>query len=139
MKLPNPKRILSDDFDPQYKGLLDRLSFILNAFMIGTTDVINGKLGFENFQFEKIVISMTFDGSGVPIGNNIIQTNKTKVTAVDCVAAVSINHPGNSTYFPTNAPFVNFQLGSNGLLQVLKVTGGLTASEPYNLTLIIYN
>jgi len=133
-QLPNPRQIKSTDFDKDNKKLVDKLAYILNKFMNDTAKVINGNIDFVNLNQEKVSVEMTVNGSGVPIGNSIIQHGLSRVNGIQCIRAQNLTTSAN---FATSTPFVNFFIGNDGLLRVSKITG-LVANEKYRLTLVLF-
>ena len=134
-KLPNTRKILSDDFPKEAKTVIDKLAFILNKFMQDVVSVVNGNLDFDNFRHQKVSFELKIDASGNPIGNDIIRnTMQDGVVGIECIRAVSLDTVDN---FPTATPFINYDYGTNGQLRVKHATG-LVPNEKYNITVILY-
>lgn len=132
-KLSNLKRIVSEDFNAKDKNLIDKLGFVLNSFMNETTNIINGKLDFDNTVYKKVTY-ITKTTSGIPDGNDIIKSELRFVSGIQCINAVSTDGTGND---PTHTPFLTFTIGGDGFIRVTKITG-LQDGKEYKLTLILY-
>lgn len=134
-KLPNTRKILSEDFPAEAKTVIDKLAFILNKFMQDVVGVINGNLDFDNFKHKKVSVELTVDATGIPVGNDLIQNSMTSsVIGITCIRAINTK---TSTNYPTSTPLVSFDYNTKNQLRVKHVTN-LTPDEKYVLTVILY-
>lgn len=133
-RLDNTKRIIKEDYDQKYHGLIGKLAFVLNSFMEQTVAQINGNLDQTNFKSDVITVKMTVDANGTPIGNNLIKSSVVRPTGTTVVRA--INKTTSGTY-PTSQPFISFTTGtSSSVMKVLNISG-LQANNEYDLTIKI--
>lgn len=134
-KLPNTKRIISEDFPEEAKTVVDKLAFILNKFMQDVVSIVNGNLDFDNFKHEKVSFELTVNSSGTPVGNDIIRNSMSdSVVGIDVIRAVNTKTSSN---YPTSTPFINYDYSNSGQLRVKNATG-LVADEKYRITVILY-
>lgn len=133
-KLDNVKRIVKEDYDPEFHGLIDKLAYVLNAFMEQTTTQMNGNLDFDNLKQDVVTYRVTVDSSGVPTTNNLLRTGITNPRGFRIIRAVSVENP--TTVFPTAQPFITSSPGTGG--QVVKILhiAGLQANVSFNLTVV---
>ena len=133
-KLDNVKRVVKEDYDAKYHGLIDKLAFVLNSFMEQVTSEVNGNLDFSNLKQDSVKVKFTVDSSGVPTGNGLLRTSIASPTGFQVIKAVSSDNP--TTVFPTSQPFITFTSGTGGsVVKITRITG-LPADIPFELTII---
>lgn len=135
---PNVRRIRTEDFDSEYKDLVDRLSYSINEFMDQTIFVLDGKVDFRNLNQQVIDITVRasatneVDGTIINSPLSIRTTISGKVIGVYCIDATNLD---NANIVPKAQPFVKFTIGSNRV-DILKVSG-LQNSSQYTLKLLL--
>lgn len=130
-RLNNVQRILPKEFPEEDRQTVEMLAGILNYFMTQTTDIINGRLDYENINKEIVTFEVTVDANGKPI-----QTlNFTANSGVVGGTVINAQNLTNTAVFPTSQPFVSFNaLQQNKLYRVNNITG-LQANNKYRITL----
>lgn len=130
-RLNNVQRILPKEFPEEDRQTVEMLAGILNYFMTQTTDIINGRLDYENINKEIVTFDVTVDANGNPI-----QTlNFTATSGVVGGTVINAQNLTNTAVFPTSQPFVSFNaLQQNKLYRVNNITG-LQANNKYRITL----
>lgn len=128
-KIQAPRDIRTEDFKPEEKTLIEKLSSSINTFQNDVYRLLNGGLDYTNMDRQLVEnISVTIDSSGKIVNPPQIKYNlKNKVKGVIVVYAQ--NQLSTST-FPTNTPFVSYSLDGN-LLKILNITGLQNSSKYY--------
>lgn len=136
MRLPNAKRITSENMPAEIQPAIDMLAGILNVFMNDVVTAINGNLDLENLVFRLIDIEVIVDSQGnlktspdVNLGINRIPR------AVFCV---NVKVPGNTNAIPdiTAMPTVLFNTLEIGKIKMTKVLN-IKENKKYLLTLLV--
>ena len=130
-KLDNIRRILREDYEKKYHGMIDRLAFTLNRFMDQVAEQMNGNIDFANLDQDIVTFTITVNASGVPVGNNLFRINQANAVGFDVISAIN---KSDSTLFPTSAPFISFT-GSGPIIKVKNISG-LQANDKYELKVI---
>lgn len=134
MKLPLAKKITLDQVPNELQGFVSTLSFILNPFMSNVVDLLNGRLGFENFDSRLAIIDVKTDANGNIMGIIDINTGLGRVPAGQiCVNVVDST---NSNKIPniTGTPFVLYTPLSGGNIRISKILN-LGSNANYTLTI----
>ena len=129
-RIDNTRRIVREDYDKEYHGLIDRLGFILNSFMEQTVRQVNGNLDESNLKADIITIKITVDACGVPIGNNLIKSDVIRPIGTTVISATN-KTDGN--VFPTTHPFITFTFGLSPRVLKIRNISGLQANNEYEL------
>ena len=129
------KRILRGDFKSEYHPLIDRLGYVLNSFMQEVETQINGNLDIENLASDVITFKIKVDGSGVPVGNNLV---KSTVLRPSGTTVISATNNDDIDVFPTSHPFISFTTGTNSTVMKIRNISGLQAGTDYTLTVQIF-
>lgn len=131
-KLDNIRRILREDYEKEYHGMIDRLAFTLNRFMDQVAGEMNGNIDFANLNQEFITFDMTVNSSGVPVGNDLFRVNRANATGFIVISAINKT---DGTLFPTSAPFIS-TTGSGPVIKVKNISG-LQANNKYALKIMV--
>lgn len=130
-KMQIPKKIRFEDFDADYKDIIEKIGFAFNPFSDEVYQLLNGNLDSTNLNRQILDIVVQTDASSGLINPPQVKTTVNgKVRGLNVIAAV--NQINSGTY-PTSAPFVSFTT-SGTTLTILNVTG-LQPSSQYKLTL----
>lgn len=131
-KVNNIKRLIAEDFEEEYQDLVRQLSFVINPLSEQITSAFNKNIDFDNLNQEVAIVEASVNGAGVPKVELQIKVNlKTRLKGVHVINIENLTD--NSLL--TGAPFVNYQLITNGL-KVNQITG-LVADKKYRLTLVL--
>jgi len=128
-RLNNVQRIIIEDFQDEDRDTVSKLANILNYFMTQTTDVINGRLDYENINKQLVTIDVTVDASGKPLQT----TNFTAQAGLSGGTVLRAQNLTNSAVFPTAQPFISFSPVQSGLYRVSNISG-LQPNNKYRLT-----
>jgi len=133
-RLTNVKRIITEDFEPEYQNLISRLGFVLNEFMSDTVDIINGNIDFDNLAQNMVQFDVTVDSNGKPIKGADVNVGKTNPSGILVIRAQNVT---NSSVYPTAAPFISYTPKGNNIITMNNILG-LQANNVYKLTIIVY-
>lgn len=132
---PNIRRIRTEDFDPEYRKLLERLSYSINEFQDQTIFVLSKRVDFQNLNQYVIDVDFRIDGSGNITQPAIINTEGNingRTIGVYCINATNLQNPNT---IPTSQPFVQFTIDTNQV-RILNVSS-LQADSQYRLKLLL--
>ena len=135
MKLNNVRQIRAEDYQDEYKDLVNGLGSILNSFMQEVVELSEGRIDFENRPEVIKTFEITVNPSGVPIQAPFkVATGKNRIQGSQIIRAINLS---NNLGFPTAQPFLNFNPLGGDIIQVLNVSG-LRPGDKYLLTVIFY-
>lgn len=136
-KLGSFRRIYSDDYDPEYKGLIDSFGITYNASIEALYDALNKRLTFsENFASTLATVNITVNSNGVPIRQTTLKLDDSQINAsINGVVVLSAIGSRDQSLLPTGGVYVS-ATKSEGTLIIQNVKG-LQADKAYNLTLLI--
>lgn len=129
-RLNNVQRIIIEDFQDEDRETVSKLANILNYFMTQVTDIVNGRLDYENINKETVTIDVTVDSTGKPIQT----TNFSSQQGLLGSTVIRAQNLTNSAVFPLGQPFVSFAPIQSTLYRVNNITG-LQPNNKYRLTL----
>lgn len=130
---PDLKRIVKDDYPPQYQDLVDRLGFGLNSFMEQVIALFTNNIDFTNLAQQKVTITIKTDSTGTPIGNNAFKT--TLVNKVTGIVTLSGTITSSTNQFVTNYPFITFT--QNSSIITINNISNLSPNTTYNFLLLL--
>jgi len=136
-KPPNIRRIRVEDFDPEYRQLVERLSFALNEFQDQTIFNLTKGLDFQNLNQDIKDVTLSTDASGNVVNPPTIRTDlKTKARLVFIGNLVNLTNP---LVIPSQAPFLSFTVNTTSAGNTVRILGvtGLPASSEIRLSLLI--
>lgn len=135
MRLPLAKRIELDGIPAEQQETMSMLARILNPFMSGTVDILNGGITFDNMASGLTKITVKTDDKGnlkVPIDiNPNLGRYPLGHICVDVRDSVNTNITPNIT----GTPFLLYTSLPDGIIRVSKV---LNIGANANLTLTIW-
>jgi hypothetical protein len=128
-RLTNVQRIIIEDFQEEDRDTVSKLANILNYYMTQNTDIINGRLDYDNINKELVTLEVTVDAKGTPIQ----ATNFSSSQGLIGGTVLRAQNLTNSVIFPLSQPFVSFTPIQAGLYRVSNITG-LQPNNKYRLT-----
>jgi phage baseplate assembly protein gpV len=136
MKLPSFKRLFKTDYEPQYHGLVDRLSSSLNVGVELLYDALNKRLTVrENFAATAKDLQVQVNAAGMPISD--VRFTLDVPGTILGLQAVKVDNLSVSTSYPTGGVFVSYTQNGNSII-VTNVTG-LQAGNLYQIRVIAWN
>lgn len=134
MKLPNLRRLFTQDFPAEYQSLINTLSGVLNINQQLVYDALNKKISLsDNIDCIFKDFNVTVNASGIPVSSTIF-TLDDKTRNLQGIEVVRASNLTNSSIYPTGAPFLTWQQVQTGI-QIQHVTG-LPAGNTFNLKII---
>lgn len=128
-RLTNVQRIIIEDFQEDDRDTVSKLAGILNYFMTQTTDIVNGRLDYDNINKQIVTVEVTVDASGKPIQT----TNFTSQAGLVGGTVLRAQNLTNSVVFPLGQPFISFSPVQSTLYKINNITG-LQPNNKYRLT-----
>lgn len=137
MKLSSFKRLITQDFPEESRKLMEQLGSTLNDSFNQLFQVLNKRITFnDNIACTVKDVQVIVDASGNPTQ---IASFKLDLPNVPVLGVIVINAENltNSTLYPTNAPFISYQIVNN-TIRINNITG-LQANNVYRLRVIAIN
>lgn len=136
MRLPNYRRVFSNDFESQFKELLDKLSGTLNSGIEVLYEALNNKLTFrDNFAATVAEFTVIVDSNGIPNGTTSFKlSNSLKIEGLFVIAATDTS---NSTLYPPGAVFVSGNPSNTSY--IISNIRGLTPGREYRIKVVVLN
>jgi len=128
--IDTPKRIVADEYEEKDRNIVSRLAQPLNFFMEQVTNVINGRLDFDNLNRSTTQITVNVDTNGTPIRQTQFNSN----IGLQGLTVLRAQNTSNPVNFPTGAPFISFSSDGTGTYTIQNITG-LRPGNNYLLTL----
>ena len=134
MKLSSYRRLFDQDFDPQYKDLIETLSITVNASFEEIYDALSNKLSFrDNFNSTIVELTVNVNSSGVPKNDTKFKLTNSQTT-FEGLLVLDAKGSEDSTLLPVSGVFVSAVKSENSI--VIKNIKGLQADKPYKLKVI---
>jgi hypothetical protein len=134
MKLSSYRRLYDQDFDPEYKKLIEQLGIIINTSFEELYDALNNKLTFtENFNVTIIDVNITVDSSGNPKNNTQFKLRSGQTT-FDGIFAIGAKGTKDPSVIPSGGIFINAIKDNNNI--IIKNIKGLQADTPYTVKVV---
>jgi len=123
-------RLKTNDFPEDQKQFIDTLGGILNPFIDKLVIGFNKNFTVDdNLPFEFKTLDISVNSQGVPISNNVLNTNLKNFKGFLCINVLS-----TTGVLPSSAPFLMTET-SGSQIKIVKITG-LTANVTYRLILL---
>jgi hypothetical protein len=120
-KLQNFKRILAQDYEEEYRLLIEKLSFSVNSFAEDVLRTLNGNLNTDNTLEKLKTMDVEVFSSGSPKTSLQFQ-NPSSVYKLEGIRVIRVENLSNTGTYPTTAPFVSFSENA-GIVTVNNITG----------------
>jgi hypothetical protein len=136
-KLKSYKRIITSDFDPEYKGLVETMGGTLNDSFNDLYFAVNGRLDLRsNIACTVKDIDITVNPQGNPINRTVFTTDNPQAQVLG-ITVIFAQNQVNSNNYPTSQPFISYTPVENGIL-INNITG-LQPNQRYLIRLIAWN
>lgn len=135
MKIPQYRRIYTNDFEADDQKLVEKMSLSINNGFDILYDLVNNKMTLkDNFNATVKDVTVTLNNLGIPTENNSFSLDSSsRIIGVQVLKAVNLT---NSDTFPTQAPFISFTQTERGVT-INNVTG-LQSGDKWQLTVVAY-
>lgn len=134
MKLSNYRRILSSDYDEEYRTLVDNLGTTLNNSFDEVYEALNNGLTFkDNFLATMATVNVTVDSSGKPTSGTTFNLTGAQSTYIGSIVLTAAGTSAGAA--PPTGGVMLTGTRSNNTITVTNVTG-LPANTQYALTIV---
>lgn len=132
-KISNIRRIIPEDVDKDATPveIVETIAGSYNDFADELLEVINGGLDFENLSRRKITLDISFNSSGIPLGNAVVNTGLPFVSILYIGKIQNVTNPASRI---TQVPYLDWTYQGGGFLKI-NYGVGFTAGVKYKLTL----
>lgn len=131
-KVPDLKRITTEDFSAEDRPLVQKLAFIINSFHEQVRSVLNKNIDFQNLDQELRVLRFTTGENGQPL--NALSFRSLMKSRVNGVLVVRAIITTNNTLDQSVLPIVNYSQNGNSI--TISSIGGLNPNTGYELTIL---
>lgn len=133
-KVEIPKKIRAEDFAPDERLMISKISSIYNDFTDSYYYHMTKSIDFNNLNQDFVTTSVIINSSGQVTNVPQIKYNlKNKPRGIVVVSATNMKNPN---VYPINTPFVSWDITTQGNLRILNVTG-LQNDSQYALSLLL--
>jgi hypothetical protein len=124
------KRITVEEFKEEDREIAERIGNIYNYFAEQVTNIINGKLDFDNMNRAILTLEIIVDSNGNPL-----QTSQF-TTSVGLRGTTIINAVNNVNFanYVNSHPYISFTSDGTGRYTINNIKG-LRPNEAYTLTI----
>lgn len=134
-RIPNYRRIVAEDYAPEYQELVSNLGYIINDFMQNVTDTVNGNIDFDNLSATVVTLTgMQVNSNGKPLSNDQVNVGKNVINGLQII---KITNTTISTSSPDFVPNITYTELGNNLIRLDKIPG-LVAGNKYNINIVVY-
>lgn len=131
-RVPQYKRIVKEEFEPENQDLVGRLAFPINSFHEEVRNLFNANIDFNNLNQEIITVTVSVDSDGNPLTETKYKSNlNTRVRGMTCIRSTNNTDSSN---VPSATPFATFTQNTN--IVTINNISGLTANEQYQLVFL---
>lgn len=132
-KISNIRRIIPEDVSDKSTPVqvVETVAGSYNDFADELLQIINGELDFENLARAKVSIDISFNTSGIPIGNSTINSG---LSFVSMLYVGKVQNISNSSSRITQIPYIDWTYQGNGFIKI-NYGVGFQANTKYRLTL----
>ncbi len=136
-KLSSYRRIVKNDYQDEFKPLIDQLSVSINNGFDTLYNALNGKLNFyDNISSTIAEVKISVDAGGFPLQKTQFKLsgNNTNVEGILVLNAIGYN---NSSLYPTSGLAVSYSSAS-GLVTIDNIKG-LEPNKVYLVKFLVIN
>lgn len=134
MKLSSYRRLYDQDFDPEYKKLIEQLGIIVNTSFEELYDALGNKLTFsENLNATIMEVNVTVDDSGKPRNTTQfkLRSGQTTFEGIFVIAARGSKDP---SIIPSGGIFISAIKNNNNI--IIENIKGLQVDIPYTIKVV---
>lgn len=136
-KLSSYRRIVKNDYQDEYKPLVDQLSVSINNGFDTLFNALNGKLNFyDNIASTIAEIRISVDSNGFPLQRTQFKLSGNQ-TNVEGILVLKISGYNNPTLYPTSGLALSYT-SDNGLVTITNIKG-LETNKIYSIKLLTIN
>ena len=131
-KVPDLKRIVKEDFDPEYQQLIEKLAFPINSHMEQVRALFDKGIDFTNLTQELITLKVQTNEKSVP--NSRLTFKSTLRNKVRGIIVVSAAITSSNTSYMQAQPFISFSQNLN--IVTINNISSLAPETSYELLLL---
>jgi hypothetical protein len=136
-QLKSYRRIITTDFDPEFKPLVENMGSNINDGFADLFFAVGGRLDLKTNIFCTVKdVDVTVDASGNPVGRTVFTTKNPGVPVLG-ISVIAATNQTNTASYPTSHPFISFTQVDSGVL-INNITG-LQPNVRYTIRLIAWN
>lgn len=136
-KLSSYRRIVKNDYQDEYKPLVDQLSVSINNGFDTLFNALNGKLNFyDNIASTITEIRISVDSNGFPLQRTQFKLSGNQ-TNIEGILVLKISGYNNPTLYPTSGLAISYT-SDNGLVTITNIKG-LETNKIYSIKLLTIN
>lgn len=136
-KLSSYRRIVKNDYQDEYKPLVDQLSVSINNGFDTLFNALNGKLNFyDNIASTITEIRVSVDSNGFPLQRTQFKLSGNQ-TNIEGILVLKISGYNNPTLYPTSGLGISYT-SDNGLVTITNIKG-LETNKIYSIKLLTIN
>ncbi len=135
-KIQSFKRVISEDFDPKDRDLVDKIAFVVNPFGDDVTRAFTNNLSIDdNMNWSKKDVTITTNSAGNPVGTITIKTGLDHLC--DGTQVIKVTNNTSSNTYPSGMPLISFTENTNGVITINNITN-LPVSSTLSLRIILF-
>lgn len=136
-KVDNIKTFQKEDFDPEYKQLIDTLAFSINPFMEQIVSAFSKNIDISNLTDIITDITLMVDASGIPTTPTSFKISDNTRSIRKVLGMSVINHENlTDSTDVTSQPYITFSINKD--LAIVNKVVGLPANKRFKLTVRVY-
>ena len=130
-RVPSLKRVAAEDFEQEYRPLIQKLAFIINSFHEQVRSTLNKNINSDNLAREIKVLSFNTGNTGQPLNTLTFKSGLIdKIVGINVIRLVITS---NNQSYATQMPLISFS--QNSELVTINNIAGLASGVEYRLTL----
>jgi len=131
-KVPDLKRLTTEDFSSEDRDLVGKIGFVINSFHEQVRNVLNKGVDFENLAQEVKTLSFTTGSTGQPL--NTLTFKSGLINKVQGILPIRTVITSSNTSFQAQMPVISWS--QNGTTITILYIGGLNPETKYDLTIL---
>lgn len=135
MRLQSARRVTSDNVAPEQREVVDSIGVSVNPFIEDVTEILNGRVGFDNLESKVAKISISTDLNGKLVGNSDILTGLPRPPIGALVVDIRNTNNFDLPVDITSAPFVLYRPISNTTIRVDNILN-LKPNQKYTISIL---
>lgn len=137
-KLKSYRRIITSDFDPEYKKIIENLGSNINDGFADLFFAVNGRLSLrDNLYCTVKDVDVIVNAAGNPVVRTVFTTINPTVPVLG-ISVISAVNQENSSVYPTGYPFISYTQVDGGGVLINNITG-LQPNQRYTIRLVAWN
>lgn len=138
MILPSFRRIFTQDYEAQYKKLIDTLSVSLNNGITSLYSALTNNVSLSDNIYATVkTLSLKVDANGNPLNTTSFNLNSYMTSnQIQGISVINAINQDNSNTYPVSGPFISYT--QNGTTVTVNNITGLQQGANYNITVVAW-